>query len=183
MDVKQCKSIVGNLKLQWKINNVFVVVNFDALAQASGIQIEMRQAVFLCWMQDSNLRHQIARRRNGCWQCNINNVHYYRIYQHTVLFKTNKQINSTQYKVLGLWQNWSWNTMVTQIGTLWIHSGQVKNGCYFANDSLYSDSVHYRSALVRITVANQARNHHPMGILFMNIPSANSGEKGFYENQ
>ena len=32
--------------------NIFVVVNFDALAQASDIQIERRQVVFLCWMQD-----------------------------------------------------------------------------------------------------------------------------------
>ena len=29
---------------------IFVVVNFDALAQASDIQIERRQVVFLCWM-------------------------------------------------------------------------------------------------------------------------------------
>ena len=34
--------------------NVFVVVNFDALAQASDIRIEKRQVVFLCWKQDSN---------------------------------------------------------------------------------------------------------------------------------
>ena len=33
-------------------------VNFDALAQASDIQIERRQVVFLCWMQDSNPRSQ-----------------------------------------------------------------------------------------------------------------------------
>ena len=33
---------------------IFVVVNFDALAQASDIQIERRQVVFLCWMQDWN---------------------------------------------------------------------------------------------------------------------------------
>ena len=33
--------------------NMFVV-NVDALAQASNIRIERRQAVFLCWMQDSN---------------------------------------------------------------------------------------------------------------------------------
>ena len=33
---------------------MFVVVNFDALAQASDIQIERRQVVFLCWMQDLN---------------------------------------------------------------------------------------------------------------------------------
>ena len=33
---------------------MFVVVNFDALAQASDLQIEMRQVVFLCWMQDLN---------------------------------------------------------------------------------------------------------------------------------
>ena len=34
---------------------MFVVVNFDALAQASDIRIERRQVVFLCWRQDSNL--------------------------------------------------------------------------------------------------------------------------------
>ena len=33
---------------------MFVVVNLDSLAQASDIQIERRQAVFLCWMQDLN---------------------------------------------------------------------------------------------------------------------------------
>ena len=37
---------------------MFVVVNFDALAQASDIRIERRQVVFLCWMQDSNTRSQ-----------------------------------------------------------------------------------------------------------------------------
>ena len=33
---------------------MFLVVKFDALAQASYIRIERRQYVFLCWMQDSN---------------------------------------------------------------------------------------------------------------------------------
>ena len=77
---------------------MFVVVNFDALAQANDIRIERRQVVFLCWMQDSNpsgyiharggliskwsleqsyqlltaladhLRHQIASRLNAHWQ-------------------------------------------------------------------------------------------------------------------
>ena len=32
---------------------IFVVVNFDALAQASDFRIERRRVVFLCWMQDS----------------------------------------------------------------------------------------------------------------------------------
>ena len=47
---------------------MFVVVNFDALAQASDIRIERRQVVFLCWKQDSNLevsRHLIASRLNA----------------------------------------------------------------------------------------------------------------------
>ena len=49
---------------------IFVVVNFDALAQASDIQIGRRQVVFLCWMQDLNRgpRHQIASRLNARWQ-------------------------------------------------------------------------------------------------------------------
>ena len=47
---------------------MFVVVNFDALAQASDIWIERRHVVFLCWMQDSNLgsiRHLITSRLNA----------------------------------------------------------------------------------------------------------------------
>ena len=47
---------------------IFAVINFDALAQASDIQIERRQVVFLCWMQDLNPRHQIASRLNAHWQ-------------------------------------------------------------------------------------------------------------------
>ena len=49
---------------------MFVVVNFDALAQASDIQIERRQIVFLCSMQDLNPvpRHQFASRLNARWQ-------------------------------------------------------------------------------------------------------------------
>ena len=50
---------------------IFVVVNFDALAQASDFRIERRQVVFLCWRQDSNpegLRHLFASRLNACWQ-------------------------------------------------------------------------------------------------------------------
>ena len=35
--------------------SMFVVANFDALAEASDFRIERRQVVFLCWMQDSNL--------------------------------------------------------------------------------------------------------------------------------
>ena len=40
---------------------LFVVVNFDALAQASDIQIERRQVVFLCWRQDSNPVREVVR--------------------------------------------------------------------------------------------------------------------------
>ena len=50
---------------------IFVVVNFDALAQASDFRIERRQVVFLCWMQDSNpegLWDPISSRLNACWQ-------------------------------------------------------------------------------------------------------------------
>ena len=49
---------------------IFVVVKFDALAQASDIQIERRQVAFLFRMQDLNpgSRHQIASRLNALWQ-------------------------------------------------------------------------------------------------------------------
>ena len=50
---------------------VFVVVNFNALAQASDFLIERRQVVFLCWMQDSNpegLWNRISSRLNAHWQ-------------------------------------------------------------------------------------------------------------------
>ena len=42
---------------------IFVVVNFDALAQASDIQIERRQVVFPCWMQDLNPGSQTPNRQ------------------------------------------------------------------------------------------------------------------------
>ena len=42
---------------------IFVVVNFDALAQASDNQIERRQVVFLCWMQDLNPGPQTPNRQ------------------------------------------------------------------------------------------------------------------------
>ena len=41
-------------KVRYIDTYMFVVVNFDALAQASDIRIERRQVVFLCWRQDSN---------------------------------------------------------------------------------------------------------------------------------
>ena len=47
---------------------MFVVVNFDALPQASDFRIERRQVVFFCWMHDSklgSLRHQIVSRLNA----------------------------------------------------------------------------------------------------------------------
>ena len=34
---------------------IFVVVDFDALAQTSDFRVKRRLVVFLCWMQDSNL--------------------------------------------------------------------------------------------------------------------------------
>ena len=51
---------------------VFVVINFDVLAQASDFRIERRQVVFLCWMQDSNqgLWNRISSRLNTRWQTN-----------------------------------------------------------------------------------------------------------------
>ena len=49
---------------------MFVVVNFDALVQASDFQIERRQVVFLCWMQDLNqgFWNRISSRLNARWQ-------------------------------------------------------------------------------------------------------------------
>ena len=49
---------------------IFVVVNFDALAQASDIRIERRQVVFLCWsrIRTRGPRHLIASRLNARWQ-------------------------------------------------------------------------------------------------------------------
>ena len=53
---------------------IFVVVNFDALAQASDFRIERRQVVFRCRMQDSNpggLWNPIFSRLNACWQTDL----------------------------------------------------------------------------------------------------------------
>ena len=50
---------------------IFVVVNFDALAQASDVQIERRQVVFLCWRQDLNPGPQTPnRQQTECWLTN-----------------------------------------------------------------------------------------------------------------
>ena len=46
---------------------MFVVVNFDALAQTSDIRIERRQVVFLCWTQDSNPRSQTPIHQQTEW--------------------------------------------------------------------------------------------------------------------
>ena len=50
---------------------IFVVVNFVALAQASDIQIERRQVVFLCWMQDLNPGPQTPNRHQT--ECSLTN--------------------------------------------------------------------------------------------------------------
>ena len=58
---------------------IFGVVNFDALAQASDIQIERRQVVFLCWMQDLNPGSQTPNRQHTY-------IHtYIHIYIHTYI--------------------------------------------------------------------------------------------------
>ena len=50
---------------------IFFVVNFDALAQASDIQIERRQVVFLCWMQDLHSGSQTPNRQQT--ECSLTN--------------------------------------------------------------------------------------------------------------
>ena len=50
---------------------IFVVVNFDALAQASDIQIERRQFVFFCWKQDLNTGSQTPNRQQT--ECSLTN--------------------------------------------------------------------------------------------------------------
>ena len=65
----------------WRHSNallihLFVVVNFDALVQASDIRIERRQVVFLCWMQDSNPSSQTPIRQQT--ECLLTNRLSYR---------------------------------------------------------------------------------------------------------
>ena len=55
---------------------IFVVVNSDALAQASYIQIERRQVVFLCRMQDLNSGSQTPNRQQT--ECSLTNRLSYR---------------------------------------------------------------------------------------------------------
>ena len=50
---------------------ISVVVNFDAMAQASGIQIERRQVVFLCWKQDLNPGSKTPNRKQT--ECSLTN--------------------------------------------------------------------------------------------------------------
>ena len=55
---------------------ISVVVNFDALAQASDIQMERRQVVFLCWMQDLNPESQTPNSQQT--ECSLTNRLSYR---------------------------------------------------------------------------------------------------------
>ena len=55
---------------------IFDVVNFDALAQASDIQIKRRQVVFLCRMQDLNTGSQTPNRQQT--ECSLTNRLTYR---------------------------------------------------------------------------------------------------------
>ena len=55
---------------------ISVVVNFDAMAQASDIQIETRQVVFLCWMQDVISGSQTPNRQQT--ECSLTNRLSYR---------------------------------------------------------------------------------------------------------
>ena len=67
------------------IHTYMFVVNFDALAQASDIQIERRQVVFLCWMQDLNPGSQTPNRQQT--ECSLTNRLSYR--------GSSKNLNST----------------------------------------------------------------------------------------
>ena len=51
--------------------NIFVVVIFNALAQASYIQIDMRQVVFLCWRQHINQGPKTTNRQQT--ECSLTN--------------------------------------------------------------------------------------------------------------
>ena len=55
---------------------IFFVVNFDALAKASDIQIERRQVVFLCWMQDLHPGSQTPNHQQT--ECSLTNWLSYR---------------------------------------------------------------------------------------------------------
>ena len=56
---------------------MFVVVNVDALAQANDFQIERRQVVFLCWMQDLN---------QGLWNRSIHTYTYIYTFTYTYTY-------------------------------------------------------------------------------------------------
>ena len=58
------------------IHTCIFVVNFHALAQASDIQIERRQVVFLCWKQDLNPGSQTPNRQQT--ECSLTNRLSYR---------------------------------------------------------------------------------------------------------
>ena len=55
---------------------MLVVVNFDALTLASDIQIERRQVVFLCWIQDLNPGPETPNRQQT--ECSLTNRLSYR---------------------------------------------------------------------------------------------------------
>ena len=86
---------------------MFVVVNFDALAQASDIRIERSQVVFLCWRQDSNPSgYQTPNRQqtecpltNRIKLKNLNSTHtYIHTYIHICWFNFDALAQGNAYK-------------------------------------------------------------------------------------
>ena len=74
LDDKYCWSI--RMLSEYKHTCMFVIVNFDALAQAYDFRIERGQVVFLCWMQDSKPGSQTPNRQQT--ECPLTNRLSYR---------------------------------------------------------------------------------------------------------
>ena len=83
---------------------IFVVVNFDALAQASDFRIERRQVVFLCWEQDSNPGPQTPIRQQT--ECSLTNRLSYRGSSLKNLNSTARPYDQQAFSPLGPTVSW-----------------------------------------------------------------------------
>ena len=122
---------------------MFVVVNFDALAQASDIRIKRRQVVFLCWMQDSNPRSQRHIRQQT--ECPLTNRLSYRGSSLKNLNSTTSPYDQQAFSPFDLTASWlshlaQSNSASVYIGVMYkIGRVIILKYCYKAIDNVTND--------------------------------------------
>ena len=115
---------------------MFVVVNFDALAQTSDIQIERRQVVFLCWMQDLNPGSQTPNRQQT--ECSLTNRLSYRGSIYTYIWRVIVVRILTHFHRHPGW----WQTYTVTWALKWL-SSNICHRSHCKDDRIYCELSNY----------------------------------------